>query len=63
MGSYELLTIREQTRELIMSRANARQIAQSALAAGELSLLRDGGFAKVLAGQTTLAEVLRATQA
>ncbi len=63
VGIYELLTIREQTRELIMSRANARQIAQSALAAGELSLLRDGGFAKVLAGQTTLAEVLRATQA
>ena len=63
VGIYELLTIREQTRELIMSRANARQIAQSALADGELSLLRDGGFAKVLAGQTTLAEVLRATQA
>ena len=63
MGIYELLTIHEQTRELIMSRANARQIAQSALAAGELATLRDAGFAKVLAGQTTLAEVLRATQA
>ncbi len=63
MGIYELLTIHEQTRELIMSRANARQIAQSALAAGELAMLRDAGFAKVLAGQTTLAEVLRATQA
>ncbi len=63
VGIYELLTIHEQTRELIMSRANARQIAQSALAAGELAMLRDAGFAKVLAGQTTLAEVLRATQA
>jgi general secretion pathway protein E/type IV pilus assembly protein PilB len=60
---YELLAIREQTREQIMSRASARQIAQSALAAGDLAVLRDAGFAKVLAGQTTLAEVLRATQA
>ena len=60
---YELLSIHEQTRELIMNRASARQIAQSAHAAGELAALRDAGFAKVLAGQTTLAEVLRATQA
>ncbi len=63
VGIYELLLISERTREQIMQRANARQIAQTARAAGELSLLQDSGFSKVRAGETTIAEVLRATQA
>ena len=63
VGIYELLLINEQIRELIMSRANARQIAQSAMTAGDLSPLRDSGFLKVRSGETTMAEVLRATQA
>ena len=60
---YELLLVSEQTRELVMNRANARQIAQAAHAAGELALLRDAGFAKARAGVTTIAEILRATKA
>ena len=62
VGIYELLQITERTREQIMTRANARQIAQAAEAAGELSLLNVSAFSKVAAGETTLAEVLRATQ-
>jgi type II secretory ATPase GspE/PulE/Tfp pilus assembly ATPase PilB-like protein len=61
VGIYELLRISPATREMVMARANARQIAESALAAGDLSLLRTSGFRKVRAGQTTVAEVLRAT--
>ncbi|TDJ57571.1 MAG: type II/IV secretion system protein [Planctomycetota bacterium] len=63
VGIYELLQITERTRDQLMKQANARQIAQAAEAAGELSLLKESGFSKVRDGQTTLAEVLRATQA
>jgi len=63
VGIYELLQITERTREQIMNRANARQIAQAAEDAGELSLLHVSAFSKVAAGETTLAEVLRATRA
>jgi type II secretory ATPase GspE/PulE/Tfp pilus assembly ATPase PilB-like protein len=63
VGIYELLQITERTREQLMKQANARQIAQAAEASGELSLLKESGFSKVRDGQTTLAEVLRATQA
>jgi general secretion pathway protein E/type IV pilus assembly protein PilB len=63
VGIYELLVVNERTRELVMSRANARQIAQAARESGDLSLLRDAGFEKVRAGMTTVAEVLRATKA
>jgi general secretion pathway protein E/type IV pilus assembly protein PilB len=63
VGIYELLVINERTRELVMNRANARQIAQAATESGDMSLLRDAGFEKVRAGVTTLSEVLRATKA
>ena len=62
IGIYELMVMNEQTRELVMSRANARQIAQAARAAGDLTWLRDAGFEKVRSGQTTIPEVLRATK-
>ena len=60
VGIYELMTVSERTRELIMQRANAGQIAASALEAGDLTLLLDAGFCKVRSGATTVAEVLRA---
>ncbi|MHC4219943.1 MAG: GspE/PulE family protein, partial [Planctomycetota bacterium] len=62
IGIYELLVMNEQTRELVMARANARQIAQAARKAGDLTLLRDAGFEKVRSGESTIAEVLRATK-
>ena len=63
VGLYELLVMNEQTRELVMTKANAREIAKVAVAAGDLTLLRDAGFDKVRAGVTTIPEALRATQA
>lgn len=63
LGVYELLTLTEQTREMIMTRANAGRIAEAAIATGDLTLLRQAGFDKVKQGMTTFAEVLRATKA
>lgn len=63
VGLYELLVMNEQTREMVMTKANAREIAKVAVAAGDLTLLRDAGFDKVRAGVTTITEALRATQA
>ena len=60
---YELLTMTEETRELVLARTNAGRIAQAAMASGDLTLLRQAGFDKVRAGETTFAEVLRATKA
>jgi len=63
VGIYELLSLDDSLRELIMQQTNAGSIAQRALQDGNLSLLRESGFAKVRAGITTIAEVIRATKA
>jgi len=63
LGIYELLTMTEETREMVLARTNAGRIAQAAMASGDLTLLRQAGFEKVRAGETTFAEVLRATKA
>ena len=63
VGVYELLTLTEHTRELIMHRASAPKIAAAAKAEGNLALLLDDGFDKVRAGMTTIAEVLSALKA
>ncbi|MBM4108618.1 MAG: type II/IV secretion system protein [Phycisphaerae bacterium] len=63
LGVFELFRLNDRTREMIMHHANARQIAHAAIEDGELSLLKHDGLAKVRAGVTTLAEVLRALTA
>ncbi len=63
LGVFELLRLTDRTREMIMHHANARQIAHAATEEGELHLLKHDGLAKVRAGVTTLAEVLRALTA
>jgi len=63
VGVYELLTFSDQTREMIMARSNAREIARRARADGELTTLRDDGWAKAARGVTTPAEVVRALSA
>ncbi len=60
IGVYELLCLSAQTRDMVMQRRNGPDIAQQALADGDLSKLIDDGFTKVRAGQTTLSEVARA---
>ncbi len=63
VGVYELLTMSEPSRELVMARANAGRIAQTAIEARELTPLRQAGFEKVRQGVTTISEILRATKA
>jgi general secretion pathway protein E/type IV pilus assembly protein PilB len=62
IGVYELLTLSDPVRELILHRASAREVAATAAAGDDLTMLRASGFDLVRRGVTTLAEVLRATQ-
>ena len=61
-GIYELMLINEEIQNLIYKRESAGTIKRAALKAG-LQTLRMDGTRKVLAGATTIAEVLRVTQA
>ena len=61
-GIYELMLINEEIRDLIYRRESAGAIKKAALDAG-LQTLRMDGVRKVLAGTTTIAEVLRVAQA
>jgi general secretion pathway protein E len=60
-GIHELLVLDDEVRALIMKNADASAIRRAATAAGMLSL-REDGATKVLAGETTIEEVLRVTQ-
>jgi general secretion pathway protein E len=61
-GVYELMMINDQIQELIYKRESAGTIKKASLNAG-LQTLRMDGVRKVLVGTTTIAEVLRVTQA
>jgi type II secretory ATPase GspE/PulE/Tfp pilus assembly ATPase PilB-like protein len=61
-GIYELMMIDEEIREMIHIRETAGLIKQKAIEKGLQSLRMDGAR-KVIAGITTIAEVLRVTQA
>jgi general secretion pathway protein E len=61
-GVYELMLINEEIQDLIHKRESAGIIKKTALNAG-LQTLRMDGVRKVIAGVTTIAEVLRVTQA
>ncbi|MHC4499575.1 MAG: GspE/PulE family protein, partial [Planctomycetota bacterium] len=61
-GVYELMLINEEIQNLIYKRESAGVIKRTALEAG-LQTLRMDGARKVQAGKTTVAEVLRVTQA
>jgi type II secretory ATPase GspE/PulE/Tfp pilus assembly ATPase PilB-like protein len=61
MGIYELLFMDEAIRPLIIGRAASSTIAQKAMSRG-MRTLRNDGWKKVRAGQTTIDEVLRVTQ-
>ena len=57
-GLYEVMTVTEEIRSLIVARATASEISRMAVAQG-MRTLRDAGLAKVRAGETSLAEVAR----
>jgi general secretion pathway protein E len=61
-GVYELMLVTDEIQDLIYRRESAGVIKKAALNAG-LQTLRMDGTRKVLAGITTIAEVLRVTQA
>jgi type II secretory ATPase GspE/PulE/Tfp pilus assembly ATPase PilB-like protein len=62
IGIYELMSINEEIRELIYRRESAGKIKKKALQFG-MKTLRMDGARKAIAGTTTVAEVLRITQA
>ncbi|MHC4618048.1 MAG: type II secretion system ATPase GspE, partial [Planctomycetota bacterium] len=61
-GIYELMPINDEIQNLIYNRESAGTIKKAALEAG-LKTLRMDGARKVLAGTTSIAEVMRVTQA
>ena len=60
LGTFELLTLTEDLRRLITSRATAAEIKSAAIAAG-MHTLRHDGVRQILDGVTTIAEVERVT--
>ena len=63
MGIYEILIMNDYIREQIVSKVNASAIKRDALKRGDMSTLRMDGISKIIAGQTTVEEILRMTQA
>jgi general secretion pathway protein E len=60
-GVFELLLIDEEVRRQVLDKAASSQIKQRALEKGMRTLLSDGR-AKVIAGQTTIEELVRVSQ-
>jgi len=60
-GIYELLTVDDEVRSLLLQNKDSATIKNSALRRGMISL-REAGLAKALKGETTIEEVLRVTQ-
>jgi general secretion pathway protein E len=60
-GIHELLVVDDEIRGLVMKNADAASIRRAATARG-MATLREDGADKVVAGMTTLEEVLRVTQ-
>jgi general secretion pathway protein E/type IV pilus assembly protein PilB len=63
LGVYELLSMSDEIREMVMQHVNAPTIVSRALAAGDLLPLKQDGLSKARAGITTVAEVMRALSA
>ncbi len=61
IGIYELLMLNEELREMIVQRSSAGKLLEVARRHG-LNLMREDGFDKVVAGETTIEEVLRVTR-
>ncbi|BCR05981.1 type II secretion system protein GspE [Desulfuromonas versatilis] len=60
-GIYELLTVDEQIRDLLLQNKDSSSIKASAMRRG-MQPLRESGLARALKGETTLEEVVRVTQ-
>jgi general secretion pathway protein E len=60
-GIFELMSVDDDIRKLILRNADANQLRESAISRGMRTLLKDG-IEKVREGVTTLSEILRVTQ-
>jgi type IV pilus assembly protein PilB len=60
MGIYEVMSVSEEIRALVLKRASVDEIAATAVGQGMLRMSEDG-IAKVRAGQTSIAEIERMT--
>jgi len=60
MGIYEVMSINEEIRSLVLSRGSVDEIAAAAVRQG-MRRMREDGIAKVRAGQTSIAEIERMT--
>jgi type II secretory ATPase GspE/PulE/Tfp pilus assembly ATPase PilB-like protein len=60
-GIYEVLTVTESIRAMIMEHASSQQIKQKAIQEG-MRTLRQDGFQKVISGETAFTEIVRVTQ-
>jgi general secretion pathway protein E len=60
-GIFELLTVTDELRKLILKSADASQLRDMARQEGMITLLEDG-VDKIKAGVTTLSEIFRVTQ-
>jgi type IV pilus assembly protein PilB len=60
MGIYEVMSVTEEIRGLVLARASVDEIAAAAMKQG-MRRMRDDGIAKVRAGQTSIAEIERMT--
>ncbi|MBI3974799.1 MAG: type II secretion system ATPase GspE [Armatimonadetes bacterium] len=58
LGIFEIMTVDEEIKSLVVKHANSSQIKEAAIAAG-MRTLQEDGLAKVLNGTTSLEEVLR----
>jgi general secretion pathway protein E/type IV pilus assembly protein PilB len=62
MGIYELLTANEEIRNLATERVPSNELKKASRRAG-MTTMRHDGWKKVIAGETTIDEVLRVTKA
>jgi type IV pilus assembly protein PilB len=60
VGLYEVMTMKEELKELVLSRASTSEIKKEAIRLG-MKTLRQSGIAKIKEGVTTIEEVLRST--
>ena len=60
VGVYEVMTVDERIRTLVLERGSVDEIAAAAEEAG-MARLREDGMLKVRAGETSIAEIERMT--
>jgi type II secretory ATPase GspE/PulE/Tfp pilus assembly ATPase PilB-like protein len=63
MGIYEILIMNDHIREQIVEKVNANAIKREAIKRGDMETLRMDGISKIIAGLTTVEEIMRMTQA